>query len=384
MTVRTQLFYWLGAFVALCTLLYVFNDVLLPFVAGFALAYFLDPFADWLEEKKLSRGVSATIVMITAFIVGLAFFMLLVPLFYDQVVRLIAQAPDLLARLQAQIQQMMEGPLGDLLPRGEDGQKSLPDWLGKVFAYSGDVLGGILAGSLVIINVISLMLVTPIVAFYLLLDWDRMVAQINAWLPRDHAQTIRQIARDIDNVLAGFLRGQMSVCAVLAMFYAICLTVVGLDYGIIVGISAGGLSFIPFVGAIVGLLLSVGLAIGQFWPDFFQIGLVAVIFFVGQALEGNFLSPKLVGDHVKLHPVWIMFALLAFGSGFGFVGMLVAVPVAAIIGVLTRHGLSAYLESALFGGVGGAGSVPHNVDDPSLGPLLTPASDDDDDTEDRT
>jgi predicted PurR-regulated permease PerM len=204
-----------------------------------------------------------------------------------------------------------------------------------------------------LVSVASLVIVTPVVAFYMLYDWDRMVKMVDGWLPRDHAPAIRQIARDIDAAMAGFIRGQGTVCILLGIFYAIGLTVAGLNFALLIGLASGLLSFIPFVGAIVGLIASVGVALVQFWPDWVMVLVVAAIFGFGQFLEGNFLSPRLVGDSVGLHPVWLMFSLFAFGYLFGFVGMLVAVPLAAAIGVVTRFLLQKYLRSPLYLGTGG-------------------------------
>jgi predicted PurR-regulated permease PerM len=189
------------------------------------------------------------------------------------------------------------------------------------------------------------------------MDWDRMVAQVDSWLPRDHADTIRQLATDIDKVLAGFVRGQVSVCLILGTFYSVALMAAGLQFGLAVGAIAGAITFIPYVGSLVGGALAIGLALFQFWGDWWSIGLIAAIFAIGQFIEGNILTPKLVGGSVGLHPVWLLFALSAFGSVFGFVGMLVAVPVAASIGVLARFGVEQYRESLLYRGLSGPQSA---------------------------
>ena len=188
-------------------------------------------------------------------------------------------------------------------------------------------------------------------AFYLLLDWDNMVARIDSLVPRDHAPVVRQLAGEIDRVLAAFVRGQLSVCLVLGSYYAMALMLAGLQFGLIVGAIAGAITFIPYVGALVGGILAIGLALFQFWGDWLSIGVVAAIFAAGQFLEGNVLTPKLVGKSVGLHPVWLLLALSAFGSVFGFVGMLVAVPIAASMGVLTRFAVGQYQRSLLYRGL---------------------------------
>jgi predicted PurR-regulated permease PerM len=205
-----------------------------------------------------------------------------------------------------------------------------------------------------LINLVSLLVITPVVAFYLLRDWDRIVIQIDSWLPRRYAETIREQVRAVDATLAGFLRGQGTVCLILAIYYGLGLSLAGLDFGLVIGLVAGLLSFVPYVGAIVGLLLSVGLALVQF-DAWLPIAIVAAVFILGQVVEGNFLTPKLVGESVGLHPVWIIFALLAGGTLFGFVGLLLAIPAAAVIGVGVRFALDRYLVSAYYKGPGSGG-----------------------------
>jgi predicted PurR-regulated permease PerM len=218
----------------------------------------------------------------------------------------------------------------------------------------GRVLRGLWSGGMAVINLLSLIFITPVVAFYLLRDWDDLVARVDTWLPRQHAPVIRQLMGEIDRVLAAFVRGTGSVCLVLGVFYAAALTIVGLDFGLVVGLGAGLISFVPFVGALVGLVVSGALALVQFWPNFLDISLVVGVFAVGQVVEGNFLTPKFVGDKVGLHPVWVIFALLAGGAVFGFVGVLLAVPAAAAVGILVRFAMKRYMESKLYLGPGGS------------------------------
>jgi predicted PurR-regulated permease PerM len=194
------------------------------------------------------------------------------------------------------------------------------------------------------------MIVTPVVAFYMLLDWDRMVARIDGLVPRENLETVRELSRQIDTTIAGFIRGQGTLCLVLGVYYATGLTLTGLNFGLLIGLFAGAISFIPYIGSTLGFVIAIGLALVQFWPDYLWIGLVAAVFVTGQFLEGNILQPKLVGNRVGLHPVWLMFALFAFGLLFGFVGLLVAVPVSAAIGVLVRFAISRYLDSDLYHG----------------------------------
>jgi predicted PurR-regulated permease PerM len=223
--------------------------------------------------------------------------------------------------------------------------------LGETLRSQGLALvNGLVGGAMGVVNFLILLVVAPVVGFYLLLDWDRMIARIDALLPRDHAPVIRNLAGQVDQVLAGFVRGQMSVCAILAVYYAGSLGLVGLQYGLVVGVSAGLISFIPYVGAILGGVLSIGLALFQFWGQPEWIVAVIAIFVVGQTLEGNVLVPRLVGGSVGLHPVWLLLALSVFGTLFGFVGMLVAVPVAAVLGVMARFATIQYATSLLYRG----------------------------------
>ena len=203
-----------------------------------------------------------------------------------------------------------------------------------------------------LVDIAGLFVVTPVVAFYMLLDWDRMVAKVDSWVPRDHVDTVRQIANDINRSTAGFVRGQGTLCLVLGVLYAIALTATGLNFGLAIGRIAGLISFIPYVGSIVGFGLSMGVALVQFWPQWPWILVVAGIFFAGQMIEGYILQPRLIGRSVGLHPVWLMFALFAFGYLFGFVGLLIAVPAAAAIAVLIRFALDRYLASPLYHGHG--------------------------------
>ncbi len=350
-TLRRQALFWSAALIAFIVFLFVFRGVLLPFVAGFALAYFLDPVADFLERRGLSR-LWATVVIVSVFIgIFTLALLVIVPILLDQLLGFLDQVPGYLERLRE---------LAASLPAGVDWlngflqlepgalSAQIEQFLTDNAAILGDFATRILSGGLALVNVLGLLVVTPVVAFYMLLDWDRMVSQIDACIPRDYVDSVRRLGRDVNAAVAGFIRGQGTVCLILAVFYATALTLVGLNFGLLIGMFVGLISFIPYVGAFVGLFLSVGVALVQFWPDWIMIALVVVIFFVGQTIEGNFLVPKLVGESVGLHPVWLMFALFAFGSLFGFTGMLIAVPASAAVGVLVRFAIARYLDSDLY------------------------------------
>ncbi|MDN2583872.1 AI-2E family transporter [Aquibium sp. ELW1220] len=350
-----QMLFWLGTFVLVVVFLLVFSSILLPFVAGMVLAYFLDPVADWLERRGLSR-LAATIVILFAFLVSFVLaLMVIVPILATQFAGFAANLPAYLATLQALITDFDPGWLERTI--GVDAQ-SLREALSGLISQGAGFLTGLFqslwTSGLAIINIGGLLVVTPVVAFYMLLDWDRMIAKVDSWIPRDHVGTVRRLAKDINTATAGFLRGQGTLCIILGVLYAVGLTVVGLNFGLLIGLFAGLISFIPYIGSLVGLVLSVGVAFVQFWPDWTMVAAVAGIFFAGQFIEGNILQPKLVGKSVGLHPVWLMFALFAFGSLFGFVGLLLAVPASAAVAVLVRFALSRYLDSPMYRGHGEA------------------------------
>lgn len=348
---RRQLRFWLVAAIVFAGFVYLFSDILLPFVAGMVLAYFLDPVADWLERRGLSR-LMATILILIAFIVVFALSLIvLIPVLATQFADFLAKVPHYLTQLQSLITEIdprwLEQRFGIDPDHLRNGLSSL---LTSSAGFVKAIMQSIWDSGVALFNIAGLFVVTPVVAFYMLLDWDRMIAKIDSWVPRDHVGTVREIAADINLATAGFVRGQGTLCLVLGIMYAFGLTVAGLNFGILIGLFSGLISFIPYVGSLVGLVLSVGVAIVQFWPDYTMIAAVAGVFFLGQFIEGNILQPRLVGKSVGLHPVWLMFALFAFGALFGFVGLLIAVPAAAAVGVLVRFAIGRYLASPLYTG----------------------------------
>lgn len=344
---RQQLKYWGIAAAIILLALWGLGKVILPFLVGGAIAYFLDPVADRLERAGLSRTAATAAISLVAALGFVILALLVVPMLVRQLAQLVESAPDILARLQ--------GFLAVKFPSLMDANSTLNETLAgigaAIQARGGELASGLLSSAMSVINAVVFLVVVPVVAFYMLLDWDPMVARIDALLPRDHAPTIRRLAREVDRVLAAFVRGQVLVCILLGSFYAVALMVAGLQFGLVVGAIAGAITFIPYVGSLVGGSLAIGLALFQFWGDWVQIGVVAGIFAVGQFLEGNIITPKLVGKSVGLHPVWLLFALSAFGTVFGFVGMLAAVPVAAAIGVVARFVAEQYTASRLYQGL---------------------------------
>ncbi len=355
MTMRRQLGYWLAALLVAAVLVYLLRGILLPFIAGIAVAYFLDPAADRFEAWRVPRGLAAAIVLIIFFLLVVVTALLMVPVLEQQIFGLAQHLPGYLAHLRENVLpsfiELLQGFGIDY--QVDDVRDAMGGVASDAVGFLGRLLRGAWEGGLVLVNLLSLLFITPIVAFYLLRDWDRMTAKLESWLPRQHEPTIRELIADIDDVMAGFVRGQGAICLILGTFYALALTLAGLEFGLIIGIIAGVVSFIPFVGAILGLVLSLTQALMQFWPDMVQIGIIAAIFVAGQVLEGNFLTPRLLGARVGLHPVWVMFGLLAGAALFGFVGVFIAVPMTAAIGVLIRFFHRRYLESALYLGPDG-------------------------------
>lgn len=352
MTRERQMWFWLASIAIFALLLYLLRSVLAPFVAGLAVAYCLDPVADKLEEWGASRLVATILITISFFLAVTILLVILFPLLQTQVVGLIARIPDAIDFLSKQAAPIVDGLQARLgaeeIERLRDG---FGGYVGEAIKWVSGLLKGLWSGGLVLFEVAALLFITPLVSFYLLRDWDRIVAHIDSLLPRDAAPTIRDRMTEIDTTIAAFVRGQATVCLILAAFYGAGLTLIGLDFGLLVGLSAGLISFVPYFGMLIGLSVALGIALTQF-ADWVPFALVALVFGVGQLVEGNFLTPKLVGDSVGLHPVWVIFAVLAGGTLFGFTGLLLAVPTAAIIGVLVRFGSARYLLSGYFHGSG--------------------------------
>ena len=349
MTTRQRVLYWFAAFAVFVAFVLLFESILLPFLVGLAVAYFLDPICDRLEVVGCSRMLATSIVTAGFFLILAITIALLVPALYKQALQFAVQLPDLIERIEVKVQPFIEGVV-NLEPTNED---KLKDMMHGSIAGAAEMLGQLgsrlISGFGAIANMIALLIVTPVVAFYLLRDWDRLVAAVDCWLPRTHAAIIREQFRLIDQTLAGFVRGQLSVCLLLGAFYATGLTVIGLPYGAIVGLATGFISLIPYVGMLSGFAVGLGLAVANF-ENPLDLALVVGVFVVGQIIESNILTPKLVGDRVNLHAVWILFALMGGGTLFGFVGVLLAVRVAAVIGVLVRFALGRYLASSLYRG----------------------------------
>jgi predicted PurR-regulated permease PerM len=361
-SIGRQIAFWVAALVALGLFLQVLGGAVTPFALGIVLGYLLDPIVQRLERLGLSRLGASMAILIVFVVVFAMIVVILAPILGGQLVGFTQKLPSYVVRLQAlavdQGNVLLEkygGPWRERLGltnglSSEQIQKSIGDLVTQGGQWLLNALRSLASGGAAIFSFLSFLVVTPVVAFYMLLDWDKMLATIDSWLPLDHRDTLRQIAREINHALAGFMRGQSLVCLFLGLWYGIGLSLIGLDFGFLIGVVGGLLSFIPYVGSLVALVVSLGVAIVQGWPNWslflFALGVVGS----GQFLEGNVLSPKLVGESIGLHPVWLMFALVAFGTLFGFTGLLIAVPMSAAIGVLARHLLSLYLASPFYRG----------------------------------
>jgi predicted PurR-regulated permease PerM len=349
MTLTRQMTFWVLTLLAGVVALYILREILLPFVAGMALAYLLDPLANRLERLGVNRMV-ASIIIIGAFVLGFVILLLLfVPVLVGQLGAFIERLPGYVQRLQTLAMDPNREWLRKIVGEGvADAQ--FGDIVKQGAGWAATFVKSLWSGGQALISIFSLVVVTPVVAFYLLSDWDRMVRAVDNWIPLQHRETVHGLVREMDDAIAGFVRGQTAVCLILGSFYAVALTLTGLNFGLLIGLVSGIITFIPYVGSMTGLVLAAGVAIAQFWPEYTPILVVFGIFFVGQFLEGYVLAPKLVGESIGLHPVWLMFALFAFGYLFGFVGLLIAVPLAAVIGVLVRFALRRYLESPFYTG----------------------------------
>ncbi|HXY98709.1 MAG TPA: AI-2E family transporter [Stellaceae bacterium] len=345
---RQQVYFWLGALVFFFLIVYLLSPILLPFVAGSAIAYFLDPAVRRLTRWRVPRGLATVLALLLFVLLLLLVFALLVPLVEAQAGELSRRVPGMVAEARGRFEHLMEFVQQQLAP--EDVAKlrdALGSGLGDVASWLARLIQHVLTSGIALANLLSLIFLTPVVSFFLLRDWDAIVRRVDGWLPRQHAATIREQARLVDATLSGYLHGQLLVCLGVGVYYAAALSLIRLDFGLIIGVLAGILTFIPYVGFATGLVLALSLALLQY-GTFSGLLAVIVVFAIGQVLESNVLAPKLVGTRVHLHPVWVIFALLAFGSVFGFLGVLLALPAAAVIGVLVRFALARYLASPLY------------------------------------
>ena len=350
MAIQRQIAFWLAALAVFILLLWLLSEILLPFIAGLAIAYLLTPLTDRLERAGVNRLVAALTIITLVVLAIIVLILLVAPVLGGQLWSFIDNIPGYVAKLQSLLSDPSRPWVQKLVGVGLNTDKGLSDLVTQGAGWLTSFLKSLWSGGRALVSIFSLIVVTPVVAFYLIYDWHTMLRVVDSWVPVHQRDTVRGLARGIDAAIAGFVRGQSAVCLILGSFYAVALTLTGLNFGLLIGLISGLITFIPYVGSMTGLILALGVAVAQFWPDYMPVMIVLGIFLVGQFLEGNVLAPKLVGESVGLHPVWLIFALLAFGYLFGFVGLLVAVPLAATIGVLARFALGRYLESSLYTG----------------------------------
>jgi predicted PurR-regulated permease PerM len=348
-TPRQRLMLAFGLLAALGFALWLFSPILTPFVLAASIAYFLDPLATRLARIGVPRGLAAFLLVALLVLLALIAVLLLYPLVVAQIGVLVARLPGYIARTGQALRQVLIALEEHAGPEMVDARlrELVVGQAGSMLTFLATAATRLIGGGFALFNVFTLLIVTPVVAFYLLRDWQKVLARVDGWLPRRAAPTLRTLAANMDRVLSAWLRGQLLCCLVLGLFYAAALQLIGLELGLMVGLLAGFLSFIPYVGSLTGFAIAVLLALGQFgsWNG---VLLVAMVFVVGQTLEGYVIYPRLLGDRVELHAVWVIFALFAGGVAFGFLGVLMAVPMAAAVGVLSRHFLKRYLASPLY------------------------------------
>jgi predicted PurR-regulated permease PerM len=350
---KPHLIFWGVLVLLLIAVLAVFRDILLPFVAGIVIAYFVNPLVDRLEARGLNRGIAALLIVGLALVSFLLALILVAPMIATQAKQLAVTLPGEAERLRGLLEASLKERLGPRYAGFETAiARGLTDLQTSWSGIMGQVLTGALSRGAALINVLSVLLITPLVTFYLVVDWHAMLKTVETWLPRDHKNTIVALARDIDAAVSAFIRGQGTICLVLGIFYAVGLSLVGLRYGLAVGVVTGALAFIPVAGWAFGLIVALGLAFAQFGLDIWSLALVAGILIAGMAIDTAILSPRLVGEEVGLHPVWLIFSLFAFSYLLGFVGTLIAVPLAAAVVVLVRYALQVYMQSDVYLGDG--------------------------------
>jgi predicted PurR-regulated permease PerM len=339
---------WLATLAAVVVVVVLLHGILLPFVAGIALAYLLNPVVNALARLGLNRTVAA-LGIISVFIIGIGILVVLaIPIIGEEVATFIEKVPVYIRQLQAFATDPSRPWLRKIVGEGvNEAQQSL----GELATFGADwipsVLRSLWSDSQALISIFSLLVVTPIVTLYLLNDWDGLIAAIDRSIPAAQRESVRTLSREIDDTLAGFLRGQGTICLILALYYASALRLIGLNHGLLIGLAAGLISFIPYLGSLIGLVLSLCVVVLQFWPNWTMIPVVLGIFVAGQAIADYALAPYLIASRINLNPVWVMFAIAAFGYLFGFVGLLIAVPLAAAIGVVIRFAMLQYHVSQL-------------------------------------
>lgn len=347
--------FWIAALLVFVGLLWLLSPILLPFVIGIALAYLLDPLATRLTKRGMSRVVAALLILAGFVLAVIGTMLLVAPVLAKQfsgfVSQFIGSVPNYVQHIQSWIDDpshpWLKRIVGDSFAQTD---KSVSNLVVPAIESLNGLVGSLLASSRALISVFSVLIIGPVVAFYLLCDWDRVLNSLDRLIPLPQRQTVRGLAREVDVSISAYVHGQSIVCLILGCYYAIALTAVGSRYGLLIGVVSGIISFIPYVGSFTALVMSFGVAMEQFYPQWSRILLVVAVILIGQFAEGYIIAPNLVGKRVGLHPVWLIFALFAFGYLFGFVGLLLAVPLAAAAAVLCRFALQHYRTSTLYTG----------------------------------
>ena len=349
MSDNRHIVFWIAVLASLVAAISLLRDVLLPFVTGMVLAYLLDPLANRLVRLGMNRGLAtlAIIAVVVLLITGAVFFT--APVIGRELSFFVKTFPLYVERLHTMATDPDHPWLSKVVGEGlNEAKLSLGELTTLASGWFSTFLRSAWSGGRALLSVLSLGVVVPIVACYLLYDWERMIGVIDNWVPPAHRDAVRALAHEVDKTVSGFVRGQTALCLILALYYASTLWLIDLRHGPLIGFAAGLMSFVPYVGFFVGIIVASCVAIAQFWPDMRWILLVPTIFLVGQSIGDYVLEPYVVGRRVHLNPVWVMFALFAFGYLFGFVGLVIAVPVAAAIGVLMRFAFRQYYASTVY------------------------------------
>ncbi len=349
---------WLALFLlGLLIFLFSISSILLPFIAGLAIAYLLDPVADAMERRRVPRWLAASIAIVGFFLILAGVLVAIWPLAAAQITGLVKTLPDYMVRLKPLLAHLLDQA------SPEDIKQAVSQFAGRALEVAASAAGTLIGGGLAVFNILGLLLITPVVAFYLLRDWDRLIGHVRSWLPARYENSLLELGRESDRVLAGFVRGQMLVVLGDMVLYAAGWTLLGLNYGLVLGLLAGFLAFIPYAGPAIGVGLALVVAIGQFGDNYLMIAAVFSVLLVVQTMESAVFQPRFLGGQVGLHPVWVILAVFAGGKLMGFVGILVAVPVAAVVAVLGRFALKRYLHSDLYGKPVSAAELPGQGED---------------------
>lgn len=328
---------WIAAGVMLLATAVLLHEVLLPFLVGATVAYLLNPVASRLERAGIGRSAAAFGIIGVFYAAVTILVIMLTPVLIDEVASFIEKFPGYLSRLQELATDPNRLWLRKIISEGLDEARQSSGELTRLGANVGSNLLRVLwADGRAVISILSLLVVAPIVAYYLLVDWEQILTTLDKMTPAPHRGAIQKIAREINQTVAAFLHGQGVICLILALYYAVALKLTGLNHAYSIGLISGLISFAPYLGLLTGLVLSIGVALIQFWPNWTIAPAILGVFMLGQAVADYVLSPRLIGDRLKLSPVLMMFSVAAFGYLFGFVGLLIAVPLAAAIGVIVR------------------------------------------------